>query len=176
MHLRFSGRQGSETAVFQRALAAKAADGPVSPEMVADAEWVAGIKLTPDQREAAANHLNEYRESLKRIRAIELDNSQRPGLIFRPLTSPASLPDPRGYQVGHRRSRFPATVARPNSDEDLAFASIRHIGSLLRSRKISSVELTKLYLARLRRYDPLLKCVVTFMDEARARTGEASRP
>ena len=28
-------------------------------------------------------------------------------------------------------------VARPNSDEDLAFASIRHIGSLLRSRKIS---------------------------------------
>jgi Asp-tRNA(Asn)/Glu-tRNA(Gln) amidotransferase A subunit family amidase len=35
----------------------------------------------------------------------------------------------------------------------------------LRSRKISSVELTKLYLARLRRYDPLLKCVVTFMDE-----------
>ena len=56
-------------------------------------------------------------------------------------------------------------AARPNSDEDLAFASIRHLGSLLRSRKISSVELTKLYIARLRRYDPLLKCVVTFMDE-----------
>ena len=56
-------------------------------------------------------------------------------------------------------------LARPNSDEDLAFASIRQLGSLLRGRKVSSVELTKLYLARLRRYDPLLKCVVTFMDE-----------
>ena len=65
-------------------------------------------------------------------------------------------------------------AARPNSDEDLAFASIRHLGSLLRSRKISSVELTKLYIARLRRYDPLLKCVVTFMDEVCAPTGEAS--
>ena len=159
------GATGIGNGVFQRALAATAADGPVSPEMVADAEWVAGIKLTPAQREAAANHLNKYRESTKRIRAIELDNSRRPGLIFRPLTSPASQPDPRGYQAGTPPKPVFHEVARPSSDEDLAFASIRHIGSLLRSRKISSVELTKLYLARLRRYDPLLKCVVTFMDE-----------
>ena len=93
------GAAGIGTGVFQRALAAKVGDRPVSPEMIADAEWVAGIKLTPAQREAAANHLNKYRESTKRIRAIELDNSQRPGLVFTPLTSPASRPDPRGYQV-----------------------------------------------------------------------------
>src|SRR6516162_6374712 len=159
------GAAGLGTGVFQRALAAKAAEGPVSPQMVADAEWVAGIKLTAAQREAAASHLNQYRESTKRIRAIELDNAQRPGLIFTPLTSPASRPDPRGYQVVASPMPVPGALARPNSDEDLAFASIRHLGSLLRSRKISSVELTKLYLARLRRYDPLLKCVVTFMDE-----------
>jgi Asp-tRNA(Asn)/Glu-tRNA(Gln) amidotransferase A subunit family amidase len=159
------GAAGIGNGVFQRAVAAQAAEGPVSPQMVADAEWVAGIKLTPAQREAAANHLNEYRESLKRIRAIELDNSQCPGLIFRPLTNPDSLPDPRGYQTATLPKPFSGEVARPDSDKDLAFASIRQIGSLLRSRKISSVELTKLYLGRLRQYDPLLKCVVTFMDE-----------
>ena len=159
------GAAGIGTGVFQRALTAKAAEGPVSPQMVEDAEWVAGIRLTPAQREAAANHLNQYRESTTRIRAIELDNSQRPGLVFTPLTSPASRPDPRGYQVVASPMPVSRALARPNSDEDLAFASIRHIGALLRSRKISSVELTKLYLARLRRYDPLLKCVVTFMDE-----------
>ena len=159
------GAAGIGTGVFQRALAAKAAEGPISPEMVADAEWVAGIKLTPAQREAAANHLNKYRESTKRVRAIELDNSQRPGLVFRPLTGPASRPDPRGYQAVAPTKPVSRALARPNSDEDLAFASIRDLGALLRSRKISSVELTKLYLARLRRYDPLLKCVVTFMDE-----------
>jgi Asp-tRNA(Asn)/Glu-tRNA(Gln) amidotransferase A subunit family amidase len=146
------GAAGIGTGAFQRALAAKAAEGPVSPQMVADAEWVAGIKLKPAQREAAANHLNKYRESLKRIRAIELDNSQRPGLVFTPLTSPASRPDPRGYQVVASPMPVSRAPARPDSDEDLAFASIRHIGSLLRGRKISSVELTKLYLARLRRY------------------------
>src|SRR5713226_9666484 len=77
------GAAGIGTGIFQRALAQKAAEGPVSPQMVADAEWVAGIKLTAAQREAAANHLNEYRESTKRVRAIELDNSQRPGLSLR---------------------------------------------------------------------------------------------
>ncbi len=159
------GAAGIGTGVFQRALAQKAAEGPISPEMVADAEWVAGIKLTPAQREAAASHLNQYRESMKRMRAIELDNSQRPGLDFRPLTSPASQPDPRGYQVMASPKPASRAPARPDSDEDLAFASIRHIGAWLRSRAVSSVELTKLYLARLRRYDPLLKCVVTFMDE-----------
>ena len=40
------GNAGIGTAVFQRALAAKADGGPISREMVADAEWVAGIKLT----------------------------------------------------------------------------------------------------------------------------------
>jgi hypothetical protein len=159
------GAAGIGTGVFQRALAAKAAEGPISPQMIADTEWVAGIKLTAAQREAAANRLNEFRESTKRIRAIELDNSQRPGLNFAPLTSPASQPDPRGYQVVAAPKPISPAPARPNSDEDLAFASIRHLGALLRSRKISSVELTKLYLARLHRYDPLLKCVVTFMDE-----------
>lgn len=62
------GAAGIGTGIFQRSLAQKAAEGPISPEMVADAEWVAGIKLTPAQREAAASHLNQYRESMKRMR------------------------------------------------------------------------------------------------------------
>jgi Asp-tRNA(Asn)/Glu-tRNA(Gln) amidotransferase A subunit family amidase len=159
------GGAGIGTAVFQRALAAKVGGRAVSPEMVAEAEWIAGITLTPAQREAAARHLNKYRESLKRIRAIDLDNSQPSALIFRPSEDPNSKPDPRGYQVVTPPNAVSPAAAGPGSDEDLAFASIRQIGSWLRSRKISSVELTKLYLARLRRYDPLLKCVVTFMDE-----------
>ena len=159
------GTVGIGTGVFRRALVARAADAPVSPQMVADAEWIAGIKLSAAQREAAAKHLNKYRASTKRIRAIDLDNAQPPALIFRPLAGPDSLPDPRGYQVLKSPKAASRAVAPPSSDEDLAFASIRQIGAWLRSRKISSLELTKLYLARLRRYDPLLKCVVTLMDE-----------
>ena len=165
------GAAGIGTAVFQRALAVQAAEGTITREMVANAEWVSGITLTDAQRETAVNVLKWAKEKAERVRAVELENSQLPALNFTPLASPASLPDPRGYQV--TKSPEPAEAAfRPDSDEELAFSSLRQLGSLLRGRKISSVELTKLYLQRLRRYDPLLKCVVTFMDELALKQAE----
>jgi Asp-tRNA(Asn)/Glu-tRNA(Gln) amidotransferase A subunit family amidase len=171
------GTAGIGTAVFQRALAAAVEEGPVSTQMVADAEWVAGIKLTDSQREAVVNVFKTAREDLAHVRPIELDNSLLPGLRFVPLASPAALPDPRGYDVQASLTRGSETQdsqspSRPDSDEDLAFSSIRQLGKLLRSREISSVELTKLYLERLRRYDPLLKCVVTFMDDLALKQAE----
>jgi hypothetical protein len=39
-------------------LAAKAAEGPIMPQVVAESKWIAGIKLTAAQRQAATNHLN----------------------------------------------------------------------------------------------------------------------
>ncbi len=166
------GTAGIGTAVFQRALAATAGGGAVTPQMVADAEWVAGIKLTDPQREAVVKAFKFAREDLEHVRPIGLDNSLLPGLCFAPYASPASLPDPRGYEVV--RSPAPAhdRVRRPDSDEDLAFRSIKDLAALLRSREVSSVELTKLYLERLRRYDPLLKCVVTYMDDLALKQAE----
>jgi hypothetical protein len=166
------GAAGIGTAVFQRALAANAAEGPVTREMVAAAEWVAGVNLTDAQRETAVNVLKWAREKAERVRAVEIENSQLPGLNFVPLVSPGSLPDPRGYQPVNLSQLTDVPVSAPDSDEDLAFSSIRQLGALLRSRKISSVQLTKLYLERLHRYDPLLKCVVTFMDDLALKQAE----
>jgi Asp-tRNA(Asn)/Glu-tRNA(Gln) amidotransferase A subunit family amidase len=166
------GTAGIGTAAFQRALAAAAEGKAVSSQMVADAEWVAGIKLTDPQREAVVNAFQKFaRADLGKVRAIELDNAQLPGLRFVPFASPAAFPDPRGYDVKPSPAP-PDPVSRPASDEDLAFSSIRQLGKLLRDRKISSVELTKLYLERLRRYDPLLKCVVTLTDELALKQAE----
>ena len=67
---------------------------------------------------------------MKRVRSIALDNSQQPGLLFRPFTTPASQPDPRGYQVVPR-SKPAEVAARPASDEDVAFASVRQLRALL---------------------------------------------
>lgn len=166
------GAAGIGTAVFQRALAADAVDGPVTLEMIADAEWVSGITLTEAQRQAAVNVLKWAREKAQRVRAIELENSQLPGLNFVPLASSAALPDSRGYETVTVSEPADASASRSVSDEDLAFSSIRQIGRLLRARQISSVELTRLYLERLHRYDPLLKCVVTFMDDLALRQAQ----
>ena len=69
------GSFGVGTAVFQRTLMASAGDGPVTGEMVANAEWVAGITLTEAQRETAVNVLKWAREKAEHVRAVEIDNS-----------------------------------------------------------------------------------------------------
>ena len=133
------GTAGIGTAVFQRALAATAGDGAVSPQMVADAEWVAGIKLTDPQREAVVNAFKFAREDLGHVRPIELDNSLLPGLRFAPFdqsrvtSRPARL---RGQDIsGTGPSTGSDPDSRPDSDEDLAFSSIRQLGNLLAQPK-----------------------------------------
>lgn len=63
--------------------------------------------------------------------------------------------------------KYPALedVQRPKSDEDLAFMSVLQLGSLIKSKKVTSVELVKLYIARLKKVDYVLKAVVTFTEE-----------
>ncbi len=55
--------------------------------------------------------------------------------------------------------------AEDGSSDAWAFATVRELGVALRQRRTTSVALTKMYLARLRRYDPLLKFVITYTDE-----------
>jgi Asp-tRNA(Asn)/Glu-tRNA(Gln) amidotransferase A subunit family amidase len=56
----------------------------------------------------------------------------------------------------------------PSSEEDVAFLPAHRLAALVRERHISSVELTEIYLARLRRYDPMLLFAVSIL-EGRAR-------
>jgi Asp-tRNA(Asn)/Glu-tRNA(Gln) amidotransferase A subunit family amidase len=160
------GIAGIGTVAFQRALAATAdGNGAVTREMVANAEWVAGITLSDEQRQAAAEVLNSNHERLPKLRAVKLDYGLAPPFVFTPLSSPASAPDQRGYRRAKSAGLLGASGPRPTNDEDIAFSSLRTLGQLLRNRQISSTELTKLYLERLHRYDALLKCVATFTDE-----------
>src|SRR6266853_1668860 len=64
----------------------------------------------------------------------------------------------------------------PKNIEDVAFSSVRELAELVRTKKVSSVALTDMYLARLKRYDPTLKFVITLTeDRAKAKAQEADR-
>jgi Asp-tRNA(Asn)/Glu-tRNA(Gln) amidotransferase A subunit family amidase len=56
----------------------------------------------------------------------------------------------------------------PTNEEDLAFLPAHRLGALLKARRVSSIDLTNIYLERMKRYDPVLLCAVTIM-EGRAR-------
>ena len=59
----------------------------------------------------------------------------------------------------------PTAVKRPANLEDAAFWPVTHLAHLLRTRQVTSVELTQMYLARLHKYNDKLNCVVTFLDD-----------
>ncbi|TVP42492.1 MAG: amidase [Gemmatimonadales bacterium] len=62
----------------------------------------------------------------------------------------------------------PWTGTVPTGEEEIAFLPAHRLGALIRGGHLSSVELTELYLERLRRYDPLLLFAVSIL-EGRAR-------
>jgi Asp-tRNA(Asn)/Glu-tRNA(Gln) amidotransferase A subunit family amidase len=152
---------GAGAAVFGRALSALAEGAAkVTAGMVKQAEWIAGVTFTDAERELMLSDLNETAEGLAALRAVALDNAVPPAIAFSAGSAPpagAGAPEP-----SPRRER---PAVRPPSDDDLAFAGVRELGRLLRARKVSSTELTKLALARLRTYGPALSCAVTVTEE-----------
>src|SRR5437773_8570689 len=58
-----------------------------------------------------------------------------------------------------------ATARAPRNLEDLAFASARELSELVRTKRVSSLALTEMYLGRLKKYDSTLKFVVTLTEE-----------
>ena len=140
-------------------LAAQAQDGEkksepakITPELLDQAAALAGITLTADQKKMMLDGLNDQRGSYEAIRALKLPNSVAPAYIFDPLPPGAKI------DTAKKEPRFsePPTVVSPANIEELAFISVRQQAELIRTRKITSLALTQMYLARLKRYDDKL--------------------
>src|SRR5206468_424982 len=107
------------------------------------------------------NGVNQNLERYADLRQIHIDSNLAPPLYFSPLVPGARLDRaPRPFHV----SATPA-LRRPPNLEDAAFWPIAHLASLIKTRQVRSVELTEMYLARLKRYNPTLNFVVTFTDD-----------
>lgn len=155
---------GFGTATFHRAVAAEVAAQPaavtVTPEMIEKAEWVAGVTLTDEQRKEAAKALTSTVRAAASLHKVEITNAVAPAMHFVPNPGQAPSTEGRG-----KVSLAPSAANKPDADDDLAFAPLSQLAELIRTKKVSSTELTKLYLARLKKYDPALLCVVTLTEE-----------
>ncbi|MFQ5696206.1 MAG: amidase, partial [Terriglobia bacterium] len=148
---------GVGSAVFGRALVALAQDKPkVTEEMIQQAEWVAGLELDDEKRKLKLEGVNDELENYAKLRALKIDNGVPPAMALQLATTPES-----SSQRGRVEMLERAAPARLRSEEDLAFAPVTELAALMRTRAISSVELTRLYLDRIERYDPILRCIIT---------------
>jgi Asp-tRNA(Asn)/Glu-tRNA(Gln) amidotransferase A subunit family amidase len=155
---------GIGTLTFQKAVAATAANQPakITPEMVEQAEWVAGITLSDEERKAVAARLAPLQTQIATLRKTEIGYDIGPAVHFNPTPGEVPNKEPRGTVTP---TALKAEVAKPAADADLAFLPLHQLAELLRTKKVSSAELTKLSLARLKKYDPALLCVVSLTEE-----------
>jgi Asp-tRNA(Asn)/Glu-tRNA(Gln) amidotransferase A subunit family amidase len=161
---------GAGSAVFQRALAAQAEKAAaVTPEMIEQAEWIAGLKLAEADRKSLAGNLTRSLREFEALRGVKLPNSVAPALTFNPAPWMPPSPDGRRGTVEPRASAAPK---KPEAAEELAFLPVTALAALVRNRQVSSAELTKLYLERLKKHDPKLHCVVTLTEDLALRQAE----
>ena len=165
---------GIGTTTFHRAVAATVAAAEpvtkVTPEMVRDAEWVAGVELTDDQRKLVAAEMTQTLRNRAALLKVDLPNSVPPAIHFRVDADPPPAAEPKPWWAGLGGDRVP--VARPADDEDLAFLPLTRLARLVEDKKVTSAELIRLTLARLKEYDPALKCVVNLTEDIALKQAE----
>lgn len=147
----------------------------VSVEVIARAEELAGVRFTPEERELMRSSVTEHLQNLRAIRELKLPNDVPPALGFRPLTdehdAPRTTPedDDRYVERAYRALRYAgwggAPRKAPTDEDDLFFAPVSHLAQWLRRREITSTELTKRCLERLKRLDEKLHFVITLTEE-----------
>ncbi|MFM8362475.1 MAG: amidase [Haliscomenobacter sp.] len=134
---------------------------PFSAKDVRAAQRVLGLGFTPAQIDTMYRYLERNLKGYKAMQNIPLDYQIPPALYFDPRPDGFAIP----AETTSPDWGLPDTASLPENPEDLAFLSVGELSALLKNRQISSESLTRLFLARMRRYDASLHAVVTLLEE-----------
>ena len=144
----------------------------ITKEMLHAAEQLIGIELTDAQEAMALGGVNRNLQAYETLRKIDVPLDTEPATAFHPAL-PGKKPG------GKPAAKFKATkqdIPKYNSLEEVAFFTATQLAELVRTRQVTSVDLTKMYLGRLKRYGPKLLCVVTLTEDlALKQAAEADR-
>src|SRR3954447_15566127 len=132
----------------------------ITKEMMHTAEKLIGIELTDAQEAMALPSVNRNLDAYEANRKIDVPLDTEPAIAFHPMRAKKELYVPK------TKFRFGKVEAPQFSNiEELAFATVPRLAELIRTRRITSTELTKMYLERLKKFGPKLLCVVTLTED-----------
>jgi len=153
------------------------ADGKteITEAMIDQAAAVADVPIPTEQRKTLLETLNERAKNYEEIYKLHIPNSVPPALTFDPVSFSTKFESEKRPM----KLSAPPAITAPNGSnniEELCFLSARELSELLRTKKVSSVALTHMYLERLKRYDSQLHFVITLTEErALSKAKEADR-
>jgi Asp-tRNA(Asn)/Glu-tRNA(Gln) amidotransferase A subunit family amidase len=148
-----------------------AAGAEINPATIAAAEELAGLQFEPEEREMMVEGLRRQSDRIALLHRTGIPHDLPPAIRFDPLPPGKRLPPPDSRPMRRSRVRRPAIT---QNLEALAFQPVAVLSELIRTRRVSSLDLTRMYLARLQRYDPILKCVVSLTEERALRQARAA--
>ena len=132
----------------------------ITAEMLASAITMAGLSFSAEDQKSMLEAVNGNLTRFKELRAIPIPNDVSPPFHFSALVP--------GMTVNRTKQPFrmstPAVKRRANL-EDVAFWPVVQLAQLIKTKQVTSTELTKVYLARLHKHNPTLNCVVTILDD-----------
>jgi Asp-tRNA(Asn)/Glu-tRNA(Gln) amidotransferase A subunit family amidase len=136
----------------------------IARETLDCAEKVFGVDFTEAEEQQALRGVNSRLEDFERLRRLEIPLDTEPAIAFRPYL-PGKRPKPGATPGARIKVALEAPAARRTSVDDLAFLPVTALAALVRRRDVSSTELTKMYLGRLKTIGARLNCVVTLTEE-----------
>jgi Asp-tRNA(Asn)/Glu-tRNA(Gln) amidotransferase A subunit family amidase len=169
---------GLTSSLFPGVLWAKLAAGAdITVDTIAGAEEVAGVRFDPAERELMLDGLKQQEQRIAALHKIPLPNSVSPAIVFDPVPPGKKIAPPVKRPMV--RSKTGVRAIKGDIDE-LAFLPVTELSELVRRNRVTSLQLTQMYLARLKKYDPVLKCVITLTEDralgqARAADAEIRR-
>ena len=136
------------------------AQTPITKEDIAVAEKFLDLTFTEPERDSMLAEVTDNLLSIKAVHSQHLDNWVAPVLYFNPLPSNFKM------QKGQKPILWSAPkMSMPVNKADLAFYTIPKLAQLIKTKKISSVELTKFFIERIKQYSDTLHCTISITEE-----------
>jgi Asp-tRNA(Asn)/Glu-tRNA(Gln) amidotransferase A subunit family amidase len=124
-----------------------------------DIEPFYDISLTDAERDSMQSNIEGFQKAFQELHKYKLENSVGMSLKFDPL--------PGGFQMPKGNAEFPLPkkIDLPAKKADLAFYPVYKLAVLIKNKKITSTELTSLYISRIKKYADTLQCVISLLEE-----------
>ncbi|HQS53302.1 MAG TPA: amidase, partial [Daejeonella sp.] len=133
----------------------------ITVALIKQAQKIIGLDFSDAEADTMLQDLERRRKSYAALRKLSISNSVAPALNFNPLPAGYRFPD----QANYFKVSAQQNIKLPADREKLAFFTITQLAGLIQSKQISSVELTRFFIERVKKYDPVLLYAVSITEE-----------